>query len=195
MTQITRKEGKIETRMSRLNINIVYLLLFLTFALANLFYVRSEMSLIGYLIASYGLSFNIPSNVLTYIIFSIVNALISILLLEAVMTIYYFFSFQYMKGLTPFSLNEFKTNARPYLILRNVIWAVLASTMFLQGGYTIGFGMMFFEELSTMIIFFPLFFFMKKNYIKEGYGKNVLLSFAIPFFIFNAAVLFASLVG
>ncbi|MEG1519767.1 MAG: hypothetical protein RR458_02150, partial [Clostridia bacterium] len=106
-------------------------------------------------------------------------------LLELFMTVYYFFGFQGMRGLLPFSNYEFKANIRPFMVVRNLIWAVLSATMFINGGYTIGIGYIIFENLATMIVFLPAFFFMKKYYIKDGYGGRVLWSIAVPYLIMS----------
>lgn len=194
MTIYTRKSEKVTTAFTKANIYLVYALLFITFALANLFYARGNIELLGSVAKAYGLNIAITKGLSTYIFYLIVNGLISIVVLEVIASIYYMFAFKYMRGAMPFTIMEFKQNLRPFIVLRNVIWGVLSATMFLQGGYTIGVGYSFFESLATMIIFFPMFNFMNKNYVAKGYSKNLLLAFAVPFFIFNVVTVVTSYV-
>lgn len=195
MQMPTRKENTVTTPFTErksIAMNIVYAISF--FALCW-YSSRGQLELTEYMASEYGYSLSmIPTNFAGYIMTLIISGLMSCLVAEVMMKLYYFFAYRYMRGLMPFSVNEFKTNFRPFLIIRNLIVGLLSLLCLTENGYFIIFGLNLFEMLATMIVIFPFYFFMKKYYIKDGYGGRVLVSFAIPFVLFNSITYISLLV-
>ncbi len=189
MGSLMRKEGVITTPFTKKHKILVYLLLFLTFLVTDVFSVRSEFMWYTSL-ATEMTGIAIPLTLSTFVVYVVLDAIVSILLLELYLTVYYFFAFQSMRGFMPISNREFKENSRPFFIIRNIIWAGLSSLMWLPGGYFIGVGSLLFELIATMIILFPMFFFMKKHFVKDGYAGKIFNSFIIPFVIYNSLFIF-----
>ncbi len=181
----TRKDNNVITPFSENKsvwVNILYVISF--FAL-NWYSSRGQLELTEYMAAEFGYTFSMSTGMGGYIMTLIISGLMSCLVAEVMMKLYYFFAYRYMRGLMPFSVIEFKRNFRPFLIIRNLIVGILSLLCLTENGYFIIFGLNLFEMLATMIVIFPFYFFMKKHYIKEGYGGRVLVSFAIPFVLFN----------
>lgn len=185
MQMPTRKNNEVTTPFtakSTLLLTVAYILSF--FAL-SWYSSRGQLELTEYMAMEFDYTFSVPTGMSGYIMTLITSGLMSLLVAEIMMKIYYFFAYRYMRGFMPFSLKEFKANFRPFLIVRNILVGLLCLLCLTEDGYFIVFGLNMFEMLATMAVIFPFYFFMKKNYIKDGYGGRVLASFAIPFVIFN----------
>ena len=189
MGSLMRKEGIIKSPFTKKNSIVVYILLFLTFLVTDLFGARSSF-IVTIELAMQQLEMVMPATISMFILYVAISSAVSLLLLELYLTVYYFFAFQSMRGFMPFSVKEFKQNARPFFILRNIIWACLSGLMWIPGGYFIGIGTIIFEIMATMIVLFPLFFFMKKHFVKDGYAGKIFNSFIIPFVIYNSLFIF-----
>ena len=181
----TRKQSKVESPLAKINVVLVYALLFITFCFANIYVARCEIDLIMQYSADYSVDFAVPTNTTGFIITLLTSSFTSVLLLELYMSMYYYFAYRHMRGFMPFSSKEFKNNLRPFMVLRNVIWGLLSLLAFLPSGYFIPLTVSFFETLSNLIIVFPFYYYMKKLYIVDGFGGKVLVSFAFPLFIFS----------
>ena len=191
MGALMRKEGVITTPFTKKNSMIVYILLFLTFLVTDIFTARSQFVSTMATVSQMA-DVVIPLTTGTFIAFIVFNSIISLLLLELYLMVYYFFAFQSMRGFMPFSNKEFKENARPFFIIRNLIWAGLSGLMWIPGGYFIGVGYLLFEIIATMIVLFPMFFFMKKHFVKDGYAGKIFMNFVIPFLVYNGINIFSS---
>lgn len=181
----TRKQGKVNSPVAKINVILVYALLILTFCFANIYVARCEIDVIKQYATDYAVDFAMPTSATGLIITLITSSIMSVLLLELYMSVYYYFAYRHMRGFMPFSSSEFKSNLRPFMVLRNVIWGLLSLLAFLPSGYFIPLTISFFETLSNLIIVFPFYYYMKHYYIADGFGGRVLISFAFPLFIFT----------
>lgn len=182
MNIFTRKDGEIVTPFTKMNQLWQYLAIFVTFTFTNLYILRGQFTTALQIYAELAETVILPTTGM-FIAYILLNALVSTILLEVFLSLYYFLAFQSIRGLMPFTNREFKSNIRPFMAIRNVIWALLSATMFIEGDFFLGVGYVLFENLATMIIFLPAFFYMKKRYIKDGYSAKVLTSFAMPYLI------------
>lgn len=182
----TRKESKVESPAAKLNAVLVYALLFITFCFANIYIARCELEAIGQTVSDYEINFMIPTNTVGYLVVLLSLSLTNVLFLELYMSVYYYFAYRQMRGLLPFSSKEFKSNLRPFMVVRNLIWGALSLLAFLPSGYFIPMSISFFETLANLVIVFPFYYYMKNYYIADGFGGRVLTAFSFPLFIFSA---------
>ncbi len=181
-----RKDGVIMPIGSKIPYIIWMLLLIASYAFAELFMTKITMNSYMYLFSDY---INLlETDTFYFSILGMVSLLESVMLYVQI-AIYNFIARWYLRGEIPCETRELFRNLIPFFIVRNLIWGSLSLLMFIPSGIFVSIGLAAFEMLATMIILFPAFKSIKKRYIKQGYGREILQAYAVPYLIFQASFL------
>ncbi|MFI3162819.1 MAG: hypothetical protein R3Y65_00090 [Bacillota bacterium] len=182
----SRKDGVILPVGNKVPYIIWILLLMASFAFAELFMTKMTMNSYMYLFSDY--IYLIETDAFYFSILGMV-AVFETVFLYCVVSIYNFIARWYLRGENPCETRELFRNLVPFFIVRNIIWGGLSLSMFIPSGVFVSIGLALFEMLATMIIFFPAFKAIKKRYIKQGYGREILQAYAVPYIIMQATFL------
>ena len=182
----SRKEEKIVTFATKIPMFAWIVLLFCSFIFANLFDLKMLMETYRQI---FSLFEKFEGNIFFNSLVILMSGAVEIGFLFLYFYVYNSIAQRYVRVKLPYTSKEFAHNIIPFFIIANILNGLMSLTMFVEGGIYISFGILFYEMFSIMLIFFPAFFFMKKHYIKDGYGEKILLSYAVPYVIIQLVML------
>ncbi len=182
----SRKPGEIKPIGSKVPYFVWLLLLFVSFAFAGLFMTKMTMTSYVYLFSEYTADVDYTA---FYFSTLAMVALFEAFLLYCQLAVYNYIARWYLRGEIPCTTRELFKSTMPFFVLRNIIWGALSLLMFLPSGVFVSIGSVAFETIATMIIFLPCFYAIKKRYIKQGYGKEIMQAYAVPYVILQITFL------
>ncbi len=181
-----RKNGEIKPIGSKIPWVIWILLLFVSFAFSGLFI--TKMTLNSYITMFADLIDSVDMTAFFWGTVCVV-AVMEILMTYVIVSVYNFIAGWSTRGEIPCNTRELFRNLVPFFVVRNLILGVLCLLMFVPSGIFVSVGLTAFEPIATMIVFLPAFNAIKKRYINQGYGKDVLQAYALPYLIFQVVFL------
>lgn len=181
-----RKDGEIQAIGNKIPSFVWMLLLYATFGFSGLFITKMTMN--SYISMFSDMLVGVDMTAFYWGTVAVV-AFFEILMLYITISIYNFIAGWSTRGEIPCNTRELFKNLMPFFVIRNLILGGLSLLMFIPSGAFVSIGLMAFEPFATMLIFFPAFFAVKKRYIKQGYGKEILQAYAVPYIIFQVVFL------
>lgn len=181
-----RKDGEILPVGSKVPYLLWIVLLIASFAFSGLFITKMTLNSYLYMFADYMADIDLTS---FYFLTIAMVALFETVYLYIQISVYNFIARWYLRGEIPCTSKELFRSLVPFFFVRNIILGSLSLLMFVQSGVFISIGLVAFEMIATMIIFFPAFYAIKKRYIKQGYGKEILQAYVVPYVILQVTFL------
>lgn len=179
-----RKEGNISPMYSAVPFILWLVLLFASFCFSGLFVSRMFVMSYPYLFSEFTTQLSSA-----YIYSTVILSAMEVCLLYLYIAFYNMLARRLMRGDIPCGTSELFKNLVPFFILRNVICGALSLLMFSESGIFVSIGMASFDTIATMIVFFPAFYAIKNRYVKDGYGKELIDAYAVPYLIVQAVYL------